>query len=102
MNMYQEVFIRNLKKHRKEKKMSQALLAERCGVSTGTIGNIECGIASPSFDLLLKIAETLETHPAFLLAEDTLFSNPPRKTPERRLLEDIHEKLEAYFKNNAR
>ena len=74
MNNYQQKFIQNLKKYRKEKKLSQAVLAERCGVSTGTIGNIECGIASPSFDLLLKIAEVLEIHPAFLLAEENLWT----------------------------
>lgn len=98
MNNYQQKFIQNLKKYRKEKKISQAVLAERCGVSTGTIGNIECGIASPSFDLLLKIAEVLEIHPAFLLAEENLFLNSKSETPEKILLEEIYEKIKIYLK----
>lgn len=98
MNNYQQKFIQNLKKYRKEKKLSQAVLAERCGVSTGTIGNIECGIASPSFDLLLKIAEVLEIHPAFLLAEENLFLNSKPETPEKILLEEIYEKIKIYLK----
>ena len=48
-------FIANLKKFRKQKKLSQAQLAELCNVSTGTIGNIECGLAKPSFDLICSL-----------------------------------------------
>ena len=45
MNKYQKDFIENLKKYIKKKGLSQAQLAEFCNISTGTIGNIECGIA---------------------------------------------------------
>lgn len=44
--------------------MTQAQLAEYCNVSNGTIGNIECGITKPSFDLIIKIADILKISPA--------------------------------------
>lgn len=97
MNVYQKEFIQNLKKYRKENNLSQALLAEKCGVSTGTIGNIECGIASPSFELLLKMAEVLKTHPALLFADQSLFTKPDFKSPERKILEEIYDKIDSYL-----
>lgn len=45
MNEYQQEFIENLRKYRKTRGYSQEKFAELCDVSTGTIGNIECGIA---------------------------------------------------------
>ena len=73
MQKYQQEFIENLKAHRKGKKLSQSQLAELCDVATGTIGNIECGLANPSFDLILKLAQVLNTHPAlFFISKDEL------------------------------
>lgn len=63
---YQKCFIENLKFYRKQKRFSQGDLAEACDVSNGTIGNIECGLTKPSFDLLIKIAESLEIQPQML------------------------------------
>ncbi|MBQ0050837.1 MAG: helix-turn-helix transcriptional regulator [Treponema sp.] len=69
MTSYQEAFIKNLKTARKEKNISQAKLAELCNVSTGTIGNIECGKAEPSFGLLFVLADALETTASDLIKE---------------------------------
>lgn len=63
---YHKCFIENMKFYRKQKGISQAQLAEACDVSNGTIGNIECGITKPSFDLILLIAEKLEIKPETL------------------------------------
>lgn len=60
MKNYHQAFIENLKTIRKSRQISQALLAEKCNVSNGTIGNIECGITKPSFDLIFQMAEALE------------------------------------------
>ena len=38
-------------------------MAELCDVSNGTIGNIECGVTKPSFDLLILIAQALHIQP---------------------------------------
>ena len=63
---YQKCFIENVKFYRKQKRFSQADLAEACDVSNGTIGNIECGLTKPSFDLLIKIADSLDIQPQML------------------------------------
>lgn len=67
---YQADFIRNMKFYRKRAGLSQAQLAERCNVSNGTIGNIECGITKPSFDLIFAIAEAVKVPPAELFKGD--------------------------------
>lgn len=63
---YQKYFIDNLKYYRKQKGISQSQLAEACDVSNGTIGNIECGITKPSFDLILLISDRLGIKPELL------------------------------------
>ncbi len=63
---YQKCFMENLKYYRKLKGLTQAELAEICDVSNGTIGNIECGITKPSFDLILQLSAALEITPEIL------------------------------------
>ena len=73
MTSYQENFIQNLKFYRKRAGLSQAELAEKCNVSNGTIGNIECGTTKPSFDLIFILASALKvpTSELFKSAEVT-------------------------------
>ncbi len=85
---YQKCFIENLKFYRKKKGISQAMLAEACDVSNGTIGNIECGITKPSFDLIVQIADRLGVKPEslFYTEVDSSFSREiatPDFTPEQ-------------------
>ncbi|MCR5494505.1 MAG: helix-turn-helix domain-containing protein [Treponema sp.] len=63
---FQEDFIKNLKFYRKERNISQEKLAEMCDCGTSTIGCIECGRQTPSFDNICKIATALGVHPADL------------------------------------
>ena len=63
---YQKCFMENLKYYRKKKGITQAELAEICDVSNGTIGNIECGITKPSFDLILQLSMALDITPESL------------------------------------
>ncbi len=88
MEEYQQEFIENLKKYRTQKKISQAQLAEHCGVSTGTIGNIECGLAKPSFDLIISIANTLNIHPAYLFSSTA--NIPENYLQEHKILENFY------------
>ena len=60
MTDYHENFMHKMRFYRKRAGMTQAQLAEYCNVSNGTIGNIECGITKPSFDLILIIAKNLD------------------------------------------
>ncbi|MCQ2592074.1 MAG: helix-turn-helix domain-containing protein [Treponema sp.] len=70
MNNYRKDFIENLKYYRKQKGITQEKLAELCDVATSTIGCIESAQQYPSFDLLYKMAEVLEIHPANLFLKD--------------------------------
>ena len=74
---FQEDFIANLKYYRKEKNISQEMLAELCDCATSTIGCIECGRQTPSFDLIVKIAKALKITPAdlFLRNASTTVNN---------------------------
>ena len=44
---------------RRERKLSQAQLAEKCNVSRNLISMIECGKANVTFSVLTSIIETL-------------------------------------------
>ena len=69
---FQEDFILNLKFYRKEKSVSQEKLAEMCECATSTIGCIECGRQTPSFDLIVKIEVRAITQKANIRAIATL------------------------------
>ena len=74
MTEYQKAFIANMKFYRNQASLSQAELAEKCNVSNGTIGNIECGITKPSFDLIFIIATALN------ISAEALFRNTEDKS----------------------
>lgn len=96
MHKYQQEFVENLKKYRMKSGFSQSYLAELCDVATGTIGNIECGIAKPSFDLIIKMSEVFKIHPALLFSE-----NPSVDYRENKnacdLLKEIKSIIEEYL-----
>ncbi|WP_296332763.1 helix-turn-helix transcriptional regulator [uncultured Treponema sp.] len=71
---YQADFIANLKYYRSLKGYSQAKLAELCGCQAATIGCIECARQFPSFDLLFKMTDALEIHPADLFLRNSSHS----------------------------
>jgi transcriptional regulator with XRE-family HTH domain len=70
-----DVFVKNLKEYRREKKISQMALAELCDTSTSYIGQIEIGNRFPSIDMIEKIAEALQIRPYLLFFTDK--SNEP-------------------------
>lgn len=96
MHKYQQEFVENIKKYRIKSGFSQSYLAELCDVATGTIGNIECGIAKPSFDLIIKMSEVFKIHPALLFSE-----NPSVDYRENKnacdLLKEIKSIIEEYL-----
>lgn len=102
MTDYQIDFISNLKKFRQIKNLSQAELAEKCDVTTGTIGNIECGLAKPSFDLIVKLSSVLEIHPAMLFAtEDQLLvlCEKAQTSKDRILLEHLYSEIRLHLQS---
>jgi len=92
---FQEDFIKNLKFYRKERNISQEKLAEMCDCGTSTIGCIECGRQTPSFELLIKISNALLVNPAdlFLRNASTTVSNT-KNLLKTKLLPEIESFIE--------
>lgn len=65
-----KIFIDNLKKIRKEKKISQMRIAELCETSTSYIGEIEIGKKFPSVEMIEKLANALNIKACELFMED--------------------------------
>jgi transcriptional regulator with XRE-family HTH domain len=69
MNL-QHIFIKNLKKFRTNKNLSQMKLAEMCNTAPSYIGEIEIGRRFPSWKLIEKIGLVLEVEPyRFFIAD---------------------------------
>lgn len=62
----QEVFSKNMKYRRKKLGLTQGQLAEKVGISSSFITEIEIGRKSPSFNNISKIADALDA-PAWSL-----------------------------------
>ena len=87
MDEYSEEFRKNLKYYREQKGWSQSELAIQADSSNGQIGNVEAGKASPSIDLVFRIAKALSIHPADLFLRDA------SKAQNRELYSKYHELL---------
>lgn len=59
--MYQANFV--LKPYRISANLTQAELAKLIGVSSSTVSKYECNIIKPNFNVWIKIANVLNTHP---------------------------------------
>ena len=98
MFSYQTVFIENLKFYRNQKGISQAKLAELCDCGTGTIGSIESARQCPSFELLFKMSDVLEIHPADLFLRDASKNDKEIKKHIENILSDgLKQLLENEF-----
>ena len=88
------VFIENIKKYRKENKMSQMVLAERCETSTSYIGEIEIGKKFPSIEMVQKIADALDIPPYKLfMAEKDINITALSPEQKQRLIDKLQQSL---------
>lgn len=71
-----------VKKARKERGLTQSELAEKAGVSTALIGQIENGKVEPSLKSLEKIADALAISPCYFVADDGISSILKTMNPE--------------------
>jgi len=60
------VFSKNMRKYRKEAKLTQEKLAEMCGTNHRYIGQIENGSRCPSLEYVERIAAALKVSPYLL------------------------------------
>lgn len=59
----------NVRRLRKERKLTQEELALETGIDLTYLGGIERGRRNPSLSVLVRLAEALATHPRELLDE---------------------------------
>lgn len=96
------VFINNLKRSRKENKLSQMAFAEKCGTSASYIGEIEIGKKFPSVEMVQKFAEALDIKPYKLFMEenDIYVANlSPQK--RQRLVEKLQKSVEEIISDGG-
>ena len=95
------LFIQNLKKWRKIMGISQEKLAEKCDTAHSYIRQIECGIRSPSFAFLGKIAEALEIEPYQLFYDEAAQGQSMQKkrikSIQAKLIESVSQDIQAAF-----
>ncbi len=66
VNTIKSDFVENLIYYRNQKSLSQLELSGICDCGKSTISGIEAGKTFPSFDLIYRLADALEIHPADL------------------------------------
>ncbi len=79
-----EIFVSNMKRYRKDSKLSQMRLAERCDTSTSYIGEIEIGKKFPSVEMIQKIATALEVQPFQLFMQESTAPALSATSPEKK------------------
>ena len=75
MNIDYKLIGERIKKARKNKGMTQELLAERLNVSIGYVSQVERGITKISLDLLGAISSILDYDVSFFVSESAVNSN---------------------------
>ena len=97
----QEIFAGNIRRVRKEMGLTQAELAERAGISSGYMCDIERSRRWPSADNLAKLAEELKMDPFQLLlpTDDSPYFDRHRTLTSftRQVKEAIDEKMTEVF-----
>lgn len=97
-----ESFVANVRFYRKKSGVSQQELAEKCGIATNYLSEIERGQKFPSIEIIEKLSGSLDV-PAYLffvegsaaLDEDLILKKRNKEFSER-LLADINKLLRDY------
>ena len=101
MNKYESDFIANLIYYREMRGYTQSVLAGLCDRTKGNIGVIESGKSAPSFEMICKIADALEIHPADLFLRNASKSREEvRKFFDEELSETVKSMVERNFPLN--
>ena len=98
MNKYESDFISNLIYYRELRGYTQSVLAGLCDRTKGNIGVIESGKSAPSFEMILKIADALEIHPADLFLRNASKNREDvRKFFDEEISSTVKEMIEKKF-----
>jgi transcriptional regulator with XRE-family HTH domain len=94
----QQIFISNLKKFRKERKISQMVLAELCDTSGNYIGEIEMGRRIPSFEKIEKIASALQINSYELFRQEITEIDEGTDKKKQQGAKDFLKELPSHIK----
>ena len=91
-------FVENLIYYRNQKSLSQLELSGICECGKSTISGIEAGKTFPSFDLIYRLADALEIHPADLFLRNASQSREDvRKFFDEELSPTIKDMIDKRF-----
>lgn len=100
------ILAENVRKQRKQLGMSQFQLAERCGISSSFVGEIETSKKYPSAETLAHLAQALGLAPYQLFLEGSDWEVHDRYESLRRMYRDmkrkLNEQLDESFWDNLR
>ena len=106
MSKIHSLFAYNLKTLRNKRNLTQAVLAEKCSLSTNYISDMEAGRKFPSPNVFEKIAEILMVKPYNLLLEpdETALYNNKEVTywVLNEIKKDIDIVVDNYIKKNEK
>lgn len=86
----ERIVIENIKRIRKEKHISQEMLAELCGTSTSYIGSMETYRNVPKLSTIEKIADALNVAPQVLFFDERGTETKRQKiAPNKKMLQRI-------------
>lgn len=78
-----------LRQARLASKLTQEELGKKVNTTKSTISNYENGYSTPSTDILIQLAETLQTTTDFLLGRSTANAETQLLTVEQRLVDEL-------------
>lgn len=73
---------RRVAQRRKQLKLKQNVLAEILGISNNYLSSIECGKEKPSLEIIVKICNSLQVTPDYLLMGNMHSNNIPQNISE--------------------
>ena len=82
MSDYSKILGESIYRNRKQKRMTQAELAEKAGVTEQTIRKIEHGDGNPQFEVVCALVTTLMIDPAEIFYPEADPEDPARKELE--------------------
>lgn len=94
MDKLKSEFVENLIFYRTQKGLSQLELSGICDCGKSTISGIESGKTFPSYDLIFRLADALEIHPANLFLRN---ASDQRKAVRSFFEKDIMDLVEKKF-----
>lgn len=85
-----QTFGRMVAAHRRRLGLTQEALAEKAGISVDMISKLETGATGARFQMIEKLAATLQVHPAELFTADVV-AGRIRRRPLQELIDRLSE-----------